>query len=386
VSQEPERQLTEGQVGLITAELQRSRAALAEARPLVDMPQGRILVRRDEHMDADLALAQDLRSPAALLGLEVLLLAQQGRADAGLATCRGVLNAGRAVGDEPLRMMTLVRLDLQKLALERIERCLAQGEPSESALSAVQQLLEDEARQPLLLQLARDERAFADEQMAALLEGRRNPGQPAGRSGRPPALVFSAGPDELYLTLSGSARSARAEHLRLMTDAVEAAKLPEWQQATAFAPFNRWMGMAPVTVRQSFVSLARTADSWPQSLALLRSGVVALAVERYRHEHGRWPNTLAELVPAQLEKIPPDPFDGNPIRYRRLPDGVVVYSVGVDGVDNGGALDRRNPRRLGVDVGLRLWDVANRRQPAPPSPNGGDDGRPVPGVPAPPRP
>ena len=69
--------------------------------------------------------------------LDALLLAQQGQADAALATCRGVLNAGRAFGDEAVQRTLHVRLGIQTLALQRIERCLAQGEPSERVLAAV---------------------------------------------------------------------------------------------------------------------------------------------------------------------------------------------------------------------------------------------------------
>jgi hypothetical protein len=88
-----------------------------------------------------------------------------------------------------------------------------------------------------------------------------------------------------------------------------------------------------------------------------------VAVERYRVANNRWPDTLPELVPAYLPKVPLDPYDGAPLRYRRLSDGVVIYSVGADGKDNGGKLTDGRTRE-GIDVGFRLWDVSQRRQPA----------------------
>jgi hypothetical protein len=64
----------------------------------------------------------------------------------------------------------------------------------------------------------------------------------------------------------------------------------------------------------------------------------ALAIERYRLANkDHLPATLQELVPAYLDAVPADPFDGRPIRYNRLPKGYLIYSVGEDGVDNGGA-------------------------------------------------
>jgi len=67
--------------------------------------------------------------------------------------------------------------------------------------------------------------------------------------------------------------------------------------------------------------------------------------------------------------VPADLYDGMPLRLRRLEDGLVIYSVGPDGQDNGGHLDRKSPTNPGTDLGFRLWDVAKRRQPpVPPKP------------------
>jgi hypothetical protein len=68
----------------------------------------------------------------------------------------------------------------------------------------------------------------------------------------------------------------------------------------------------------------------------------ALAVEQYVAVN---PNKelkgLNDLVPALLPSVPLDPFDNKPLRYKKLPRGYVVYSIGADGVDNGG-LERTN--------------------------------------------
>jgi hypothetical protein len=106
------------------------------------------------------------------------------------------------------------------------------------------------------------------------------------------------------------------------------------------------------------------ADSGQRSDAYVRSAIVAVAAERYRLAQGHWPDTLVELKEAgYLKTIPTDPYDGRPLRWRRLDDGQVGYAVGPDLVDNGGNLaDRRKPQEPGTDIGFRLWDVAKRRQ------------------------
>jgi hypothetical protein len=73
-----------------------------------------------------------------------------------------------------------------------------------------------------------------------------------------------------------------------------------------------------------------------------RLTVAALALERYRLRRGQLPPELATLVPKFLPAVPVDPMDGRPLRYRLLPEGgFLLYSVGEDGVDNGG--DPRPP-------------------------------------------
>ena len=91
-----------------------------------------------------------------------------------------------------------------------------------------------------------------------------------------------------------------------------------------------------------------------------------IAVERYRMKHGKWPATLGEVVPEFLPILSTDPFVGTPIKMVKTADGVIVYTVGRDGKDDGGKLDRKSPITPGTDLGFQLWDKAKRRQPASP--------------------
>ena len=71
-------------------------------------------------------------------------------------------------------------------------------------------------------------------------------------------------------------------------------------------------------------------------LAGLANAQAAVAIERWRLAHpGRLPDTLSELVPAYLTAVPLDPYDGQPVRYKKLPVGYVVYSVGTGWTDQG---------------------------------------------------
>ena len=65
--------------------------------------------------------------------------------------------------------------------------------------------------------------------------------------------------------------------------------------------------------------------------------ITAIALKRYQLKHGNYPGQLSELTPEFFASVPRDPVDGNLLRYRRNTDGTfLLYSIGEDGVDNGG--------------------------------------------------
>lgn len=68
--------------------------------------------------------------------------------------------------------------------------------------------------------------------------------------------------------------------------------------------------------------------------------LAAIALERYRLAHSRYPDSLEVLTPDYLPAIPVDPIDGQPLRYRVDADGAaVVYSIFADLKDDGGTTD-----------------------------------------------
>lgn len=111
--------------------------------------------------------------------------------------------------------------------------------------------------------------------------------------------------------------------------------------------------------------------------------LLRVAIERYHRDAGAYPDRLQDLVPSQLAVIPSDPLapDGR-FRYRVLaPDpsaagSYLLYSVGVDGVDDGG---RENPvdavRGLGTpDVGGdHVFGPSRRKRPHQSNPETDED-------------
>ena len=71
-------------------------------------------------------------------------------------------------------------------------------------------------------------------------------------------------------------------------------------------------------------------------------GQIAIAMTRYRLDHGAWPADLATLIPNYIATIPADPFDGKPLRFITRGGLPILYSVDVDGVDHGGIDSTQN--------------------------------------------
>jgi hypothetical protein len=107
---------------------------------------------------------------------------------------------------------------------------------------------------------------------------------------------------------------------------------------------ERWIGSDPRPT-------ARRRDAW---LRLLQTD---LAVRLFRQECGRLPQQLDELVPKYLAAVPIDPFSDQPLVYRCVEGQYVLYSVGPDGVDNGGTFGRPGDYgKDGYDLDLDYYD------------------------------
>jgi hypothetical protein len=98
---------------------------------------------------------------------------------------------------------------------------------------------------------------------------------------------------------------------------------------------------------QARASIKAAALRHNSTLAHVSLLTLELNLRCYRAEHSQPPATLNELVPRYLKTLPPDPFTGQPLIYRPQGTNWLLYSVGPDGVDDGGMpAGRSTPRAI----------------------------------------
>lgn len=179
-------------------------------------------------------------------------------------------------------------------------------------------------------------------------------------------------------------RSQSAYYDRLMNQAESWFSRPQWEQPRqadvreAFADvetrsiraFRYW------PVRMALPALMRAQATAEQTTQVRDATLVAIALELFRRREGRYPESLDELVPAFLPAVPPDRHTGKPLNYAVREGKPILYSVGVNLADDGGAPARRPPTGITGRLRVEQWrhplDLKQMREESPRSIPDGD--------------
>ena len=294
--------------------------------------------------------AQDLRSASKLLRLEARIGAHDGDEKASAESIHAIFAIGRALSREPLVVTHLVRLACDASAREEVEDLLSVVDFADADLARFQEGLRSADYDKGLY------RAMLGERVIGIL------------TFRDPSSAGLSTTQSMAHRLFG--REDMLRYLQVQRQLVASAQLPFPEGLNAVREIGRSIqiskrdnrGKPPSGIRSWFqpsISVWGSASLWgsitppfertARALALNRAADAAIAVERFRRREGRLPGNLQETVPEFLPSVPIDPFSGDAMRYAALEDEFLVYSVGVNGVDDGGRTD-------GIDVEHPLFD------------------------------
>ncbi|MBI1370571.1 MAG: hypothetical protein GC162_18190 [Planctomycetes bacterium] len=294
-----------------------------------------------------------LRTAINLLELYVLTRIEDGDAEGAINGIEASAGLARSLQTEPVLIAHLVRIAMVGIVIRDIERLLNNATLTKAQLVRLDDLL---APMDLSVPLAR---AMAGELAMGNDIFALSPSKMIGTTGISPGgglegAIFAAH------VASGMIHLDHLTYLQIMEDYKAAAQEPEERRTAAMEAVERRaneLGAYPAVLTRLIVpGLARSFLIDQRYRTSLRVARVVIAIERYRLCHGKLPMVLDELTPEFLPQALMDPFTGKPLIYKTTANGYVVYSVGEDGVDNGGV--RTNPAgkeyEAGSDISIEI--------------------------------
>lgn len=291
------------------------------------------------------------RALARILGAKALLHAKDGQADEAWDTALIQLKFADALRTEPTIVSQLVRVAQINLACTTIQRLCEMSVPSEQRLRDLQELLGGYDDIAPLITAADGERLLFGEHTFRL------PGKELRDT-----LDEDDMPDIisrlLFLRVSFKPffLADHAAYLGLMHDCVDRLAMPyDPNEAKAFDEelFETHKRHALTGILMP--ALGRVKEVYLRTIAQVRITKTGLTLLQYRDARGGFPETLGALRPEGVH----DPFSQNVLVYKAQDTGFILYSVGPDQKDNGGAA--KQPRQeTGYDIG---WNFTNQATP-----------------------
>lgn len=277
--------------------------------------------------DPDAPWLDTMRQCSRLLYLDVLIHCENQDAEKALASIRANLALAKSM-NAPLLIHWITRMGLQSLAYKSIERVLNRLTLSDAQLQALSGRLKspdiEKGFKPNLVA----------EQCIGLHTLQGSIHEIASRTEYGKGMFLMLVPWKVL----GLCYRDTLGYIDLMQDSIETLDLPDPERLTAFvAVQDSVRNRGGMLIRMIWPSLARLLDINFWHLARARARQTAFAVERYRLAEGRLPSSLDVLVPTYLNAIPDDPFNAKPLKYHLRQPGYVIYSVGEDQTDEGGA-------------------------------------------------
>lgn len=263
----------------------------------------------------------EVRRSAHLLNLAAAYHAHTGAPAASVTSVKDGLRLAGSLQGGPSLINYLVQVACTRIAIRGLERTLDATALTDAQLRDLHYAFAAAVRGLDFKEALVAERCF-------LIECTRNP-----------SLMGAGGSGEVAFALPGVRSQGLTDLLDHMAACIEATELPRAEQLARFREVGRQLdelSVLHVLAKILAPALVRIVELDLRARVHLDLAQTALAIERHRLATGKTPDQLEELTPQYLDQVPIDPFDGQPIRYRRTDPGYVLYSITEDGQDNGG--------------------------------------------------
>ena len=337
--------------------LEQHRPLLDALRPVLGMPTGRVTVDFAENpLETTLPNLAGLRTAAKLSRLDAILRLIDGDTGGTLDTAVLQFHIASSLNEYPSVIGHLVAMACDRLGLRTAEDLLRAGEVPEAALIRLGETLAARRGGNPMRWSMWSERASSVESYDLLASGEIPLDQFTWGSGPTipsPGFLpeFIVRKNQLVAVEMWTRLVDAGDDLTAMRDVALQLNTELPQLSDTYFLVKSLM---PSLERILYLQIARDT--------LLDCALAGIAAERFRLATGHWPTSLDELVPAYLDQVPIDPFaKGQPLKLVATDQGIVIYSVGEDTIDDGGEVVAEENRRDGPDLGFRLLDPEHRR-------------------------
>jgi hypothetical protein len=285
-----------------------------------------------------------------------------GNPRAALTDLETILAVGEAAGSQPLLIAALLKIAITEKAIQPLWSGLAEHRWPDAELAELETLLSRVNLVTDMQRCLRGERAFG---LAMLLPSSSE--TDSGASAKPnsvreamrfwPAAVIYRNRINLahaHQALLITRLDPSGPSVRVTPTAEDQALRLEFSR---FSPYN-------VFSPQLLPAIEKSLENAAKSQATITLARVACALERYRLAQGDYPGRLDELAPRFIAQIPPDPVNGGALHYRRdAPNEFLLYSIGLNGQDDGGApMPRKSSGGRVAQQGDIVWrSLVNNR-------------------------
>lgn len=345
-----------------------NRDFLAEVRTAARRPFAQIKLSPEPVLGAEGLLSEQLvafrtlKNLGQVFSVSARLNLLGGNAESACSDIESILAFGDAAGSQPLLIGFLVKVSLIDLGAQPLWSGLAERRWSEPQLARLESRLGQVNLVADYRRCMRGERSLALAMLGAeanigvsATTSRTNDGSRART--QTTAAVFRRWPRALIYRNQISVAEGFHAFLgeRVDPSGPSLRISPAAERDPALASFNKTSPYNFLFPRL-FHAMGKTIYKAAAGQTTVTLARVACALERHRLAKGRYPETLAELAPNFISRLPVDPVNGGPLKYRLLdPDRYLLYSVGPDGVDDGGKPISKAQAKEDVPQGDWVW-------------------------------
>ena len=260
-----------------------------------------------------------------IFGLNVVLNADEGHVEEAVKECMDGIRFVKTTLQSPLLINYLVNIACTKQLLVSLRTVLSQNEVETALLDEVLKELNVKSWQEGFIRSLESERAFYYNVALRLIDGKLNNEYLRRKS------------TILDWVLRPVLKSEITHMFEFWKEIIAAAEMPYHKMTDFYEGLQKKVGPKSWHFLTELVPNTASTHLKEATLeAMFFTARIGIACKVYKNKTGFYPDSLEQLIPEYLEKLPMDPFTGKPLQFKKEKVGFIVYSLGSNKRDDNG--------------------------------------------------